>query len=287
MTGYGRGDTVLDGRSLVVELRAVNNRYLDCTVKLPGAWRAAEDTVRAQVQGAVHRGKVEVFINLSTGTDAALAVSVNRPVADQYFGALCTLRDSYMLQDDISVALLSRFPDVFTVERVKEDAEQVKAAVSAALGVALTEFDAMRAAEGLRLRQDILVRADRIAELVTEVEQRAPGIVADYRARLEAKLREVLEQQVEESRILTEAAVFADRVAYDEETVRLRSHLSQLRDMLDDGGPMGRKLDFLLQELNREVNTIGSKCSDLEGSRLVVEMKAELEKMREQVQNIE
>ena len=288
MTGYGRGEAVRHTRPITVEVRSVNNRYLDCTVKLPRIYVFAEDAIRALVQKHVSRGKVDVFVTIGPAEGGDVSISVNKPVAEGYCAALRELRDSYGLADDISVSLLSRFPDVFLVEKSQEDLEAVSADLCEVLELALTDYDAMREREGEKLRRDILGRAQTIGRLTGQVEARAPGIVADYRARLEAKMAEVLSNtQIEESRILAEAAVFADKVAVDEETVRLRSHLSQLEGMLQGEGPVGRKLDFLIQELNREANTIGSKCSDVETARVVVDIKAEIEKIREQVQNLE
>ena len=288
MTGYGRGEAVVHGRTITVEVRSVNNRYLDCTVKLPRVYVFAEDAIKAGVQGHISRGKVDVFVTIGPSEKGDVAISVNKPMADGYYAALCQLRDSYGLRDDISVSLLSRFPDVFLVEKTQEDVEAMSADICSVLELALADFDAMRSREGEKLYQDVLNRADTIEGLTARVEERSPGIVADYRARLTAKLNEVLQNtQIDESRILTEAAIYADKVAVDEETVRLRSHLSQLRHMLEQGGAIGRKLDFLIQEFNREANTIGSKCSDIETAGYVVDIKAEIEKIREQIQNIE
>lgn len=288
MTGYGRGEAALHGRTITVELRAVNNRYLDCSVKMPRIYIFAEDQIKSRVQAGVTRGKVDVFVSIdSSGADQG-TIAVNRPVADGYYAALTQLRDIYQLRDDISVSLLSRFPDVFLVEKPAEDLEEVAADICAVLDEAVQDFNAMRQREGERLEADIRSRAQTIAELIGKVEERSPQTVAEYRARLEGKMAEVLANtQLDEGRILTEAAIFADKVAVDEETVRLRSHLAQLDQMLTKGGPVGRKLDFLIQEFNREANTIGSKCSDIEIARYVVDIKAEIEKMREQVQNIE
>ena len=288
MTGYGRGEAVLNGRTITVELRSVNNRYLDCTVKLPRIYVFAEDAIKARVQQHISRGKVDVFISIGQSEAGDVKISVNKPVADGYYAALCALRDTYGLRDDISVGLLSRFQDVFLVEKTQEDLEAVSADLCQVLELALADFDAMREREGEKLLQDVRGRADTIAALTAQVEERAPGIVRDYRAKLEAKMAEVLQNtQLEASRILTEAAIFADKVAVDEETVRLRSHIEQLRGMLSKGGAVGRKLDFLIQEFNREANTIGSKCGDIETARVVVDIKAEIEKIREQIQNIE
>ena len=288
MTGYGRGEANLNGRPITVELRSVNNRYLDCTVKLPRIYVFAEDAVKSRVQSRISRGKVDVYITIGPSANGDVAISVNKPVADGYYAALKDLRDTYGLRDDISVSLLSRFQDVFLVEKTQEDLEALSADICAVLDLALDDFDAMRTREGEKLCQDVRSRAATIEGLVSKVEKRSPGIVADYRAKLVARMNEVLQNtQIDESRILTEAAIYADKVAVDEETVRLRSHLSQLDHMLSQGGAISRKLDFLIQEFNREANTIGSKCSDIETAGYVVDIKAEIEKIREQIQNIE
>ena len=288
MTGYGRGEAVLHGRPITVEVRSVNNRYLDCTIKLPRIYVFAEDAMKSAVQSHISRGKVDVFVTIGPSENGDVSISVNRPMADGYYAALCALRDAYGLKDDISVSMLARFQDVFLVEKNQEDLEAVSADICSVLELALKDFDAMRLREGEKLGQDVLSRADTIEGLVSKVEVRSPGIVADYRARLSAKMAEVLQNtQLDESRILTEAAIYADKVAVDEETVRLRSHLSQLRHLLQQDGAIGRKLDFLIQEFNREANTIGSKCNDIETAGYVVDIKAEIEKIREQIQNME
>lgn len=288
MTGYGRGECVLHDRTITVELRAVNNRYLDCTVKIPRLYVFAEEAIKSRIQKRIARGKLDVFVSIDSTAADKVAVTLNRPVADGYYAALVQMRDSYGLHDDISVSLLSRFPDVFLVEKEQGDAEVISEDILTVLDLALDEFEGMRAREGARLDADVREKAARIAALVGEIETRAPQIVTDYRERLRARMEEVLANvQLDEGRILTEAALFADKVAVDEETVRLRSHLSQLDEMLTAGGPVGRKLDFLTQEFNREANTIGSKCSDVAAAKLVVELKGEIEKIREQVQNIE
>ncbi len=288
MTGYGRAERTLDGRTVTVELRSVNNRYLDCNVRMPRLYLFAEEGFKAQVQKTISRGKVDVFITLEGAGTQALAVSVNRPVADGYYAALRELAELYGLNGDIPISLLSRFPDVLLAEKAEEDADQTAQEISAALTQALLDFDQMRTREGAKLEEDILSRAARIEELVEQVKSRSPETVSEYRARLEERMNEVLANlQLDPARILTEAAIFADKVAVDEETVRLTSHIAQLREMLSQGGAIGRKLDFLIQEFNREANTIGSKCSDMEIAGLVVEMKAEIEKIREQVQNVE
>lgn len=290
MTGYGRGEAAGEDITVTVELRAVNNRYLDCTVKMPRSYLFAEDALKAQLQARVGRGKVDVFVNVSHTAGDDMTVTVNESLAKAYIDALERLTDlgGGRVKSEYRPTDLARFPDVLTVEKKEEDPETVKFLLLQALDGALADFDAMREREGARLAEDIFSRTETIEALTGKVEERSPGIVADYRARLEAKMAEVLQNtQLDESRILTEAAIFADKVAVDEETVRLRSHISQLREMLSNGGAVGRKLDFLIQEFNREANTIGSKCNDVETSKIVVDIKAEIEKIREQVQNIE
>ncbi len=288
MTGYGRAEDTLNGCTITVELRSVNNRYLDCNVRMPRLYLFAEETIKSRVQNTISRGKVDVFVTLDSTGGEQVQVSVNQPLADGYYAALTQLAERYGLSKDISVSLLSRFPDVLLAEKAEEDVEQRAQDICSVLDRALADFDQMRTREGARLEADVLSRAARIEELVGKVEERSPQTVAEYRARLEARMNEVLSNtQLDPARILTEAAIFADKVAVDEETVRLRSHIGQLRHMLEQGGATGRKLDFLIQEFNREANTIGSKCSDIDIARHVVDIKAEIEKIREQVQNIE
>lgn len=288
MTGYGRAEDTLNGCTITVELRSVNNRYLDCNVRMPRLYLFAEETIKSRVQNTISRGKVDVFVTLDSTGGEQVQVSVNQPLADGYYAALTQLAERYGLSKDISVSLLSRFPDVLLAEKAEEDVEQRAQDICAVLDRALADFDQMRTREGARLEADVLSRAARIEELVGLVEERSPQTVAEYRAKLEARINEVLSNtQLDPARILTEAAIFADKVAVDEETVRLRSHIGQLRHMLEQGGATGRKLDFLIQEFNREANTIGSKCSDIDIARHVVDIKAEIEKIREQVQNIE
>lgn len=294
MTGYGRGEETAQGTTVTVELRAVNNRYLDCTVKMPRTYIFAEDALKELVQSKVSRGKVDVFVNVAHEGGDDVTVTVNESLARAYVRAMLQLErlgaeeGNRTILSDYKTADLARFPDVLTVEKKEEDQDQVKALLLAALDRALEDFNTMRAREGEKLKADILGRADTIESLTAKVEQRSPETVKEYRNRLEVKMQEVLQNtQIDESRLLTEAAIFADKVAVDEETVRLHSHLSQLRELLGQGGAVGRKLDFLIQEFNREANTIGSKCSDIQIARIVVDIKAEIEKIREQVQNIE
>lgn len=288
MTGYGRARETRNGRDITVELRSVNNRYLDCTVKMPRMYVFAEDAIKSMVQKNVSRGKVDVFLTIdSTGADQAV-ISVNEALAGEYLQAVRQLAEKFSLPEDVTAWDLSRLPDVLTVTKAEEDLEAVSADLCAVLAEAIEAYNTMREREGQKLAEDILGRLDTIEALTAAVEERSPQTVAEYREKLLERMREVLgSATVDEGRLLTEAAIFADKVAVDEETVRLRSHLSQLRDMLHSSEPIGRKLDFLIQEVNRESNTIGSKCCDVEIARKVVDLKAEVEKIREQVQNIE
>lgn len=288
MTGYGRAVETVNGREFTVEVRSVNNRYLDCTVKLPRVLSFAEDSVKQAVKAAVSRGKVDVFISLRSESGDEVSVKLNRPVVEGYLAAMKEMVADYGVKDDISVSTLARMSDVFVVEKPETDEEALKNDLLSVVAKALENYNQMRAVEGAALEADLRSRGETIRSLVTQVEQASPQTVADYRARLEEKMREVLESKsIDESRILTEAAIFADKIAVDEETIRLRSHLQQMDTMLSGDGAIGRKLDFLLQEMNREANTTGSKCTDVKVARIVVEIKAELEKIREQTQNIE
>ena len=288
MTGYGRAVETINGREFTVEVRSVNNRYLDCTVKLPRSLSFAEDKLKQAVKAGISRGKVDVYVSVRSEGAEEVQVTLNQAMVEGYLAAMRQMVDGYGVRDDISVSALARMPEVFTAERAQVDEEQLLLDLMQAAEKALLSYDAMRTAEGAALEQDLRSRGQTILALVEQVEAGSGQTVIDYRTRLENKLREVLANTaIDESRILTEAAIFADKVAVDEETVRLRSHLEQMNTMLESGGPIGRKLDFLLQEMNREANTIGSKCSDVRLARVVVEIKAELEKIREQTQNIE
>ena len=288
MTGYGRCVEMLNGREFTVEIRSVNNRYLDCSVRLPRILSFGEDAVKQAAKASISRGKVDVFITMRSEAGDEVQVSLNKTVLEGYLSAMRQMVAEFGVADDISVSTVSRLQDVFVVEKPQVDEEQLLTDLMSVVRKALENYDAMRTAEGEALDRDLRSRGQTIVELVSQVEAGNGQTVIDYRARLEAKLREVLENtSIDESRILTEAAIFADKVAVDEETVRLRSHLKQMNTMLSAGGAVGRKLDFLLQEMNREANTIGSKCTDVNLARIVVDIKAELEKIREQTQNIE
>ncbi len=288
MTGYGRAVETRNGREFSVEIRSVNNRYLDCSVKLPRMLSFAEDAVKQAVKASVSRGKVDVYISVNSEGGEQAKISLNQSVLEGYLTALRQIVEEYGITDDIRATSVARLPEVLTVEKPEVDEEQLQADLLSVVQKALAGYDAMRCTEGAALDKDLRSRGQTVLNLVSQVEQGNGQTVADYRTRLENKLREVLENTaIDESRILTEAAIFADKVAVDEETVRLRSHLEQMNTMLSGGGAVGRKLDFLLQEMNREANTIGSKCTDVRLARIVVDIKAELEKIREQTQNIE
>ena len=288
MTGYGRAVETVNGREFTVEIRSVNNRYLDCSVRMPRMLSFAEDAVKQAVKKSISRGKVDVFVSLRSEGGEELKVTLNQTVLESYLSAMRQMVEKYGVTDDISAVSLSRMPEVFVLEKPEIDEDQLMADLMLVTGKALESYDAMRTTEGAALDRDLRSRGQTILYLVEQVEAGNAQTVVDYRTRLEAKLQEVLSNtSIDEARILTEAAIFADKVAVDEETVRLRSHLQQMDTMLTDGGAVGRKLDFLLQEMNREANTIGSKCTDLKLARIVVDIKAELEKIREQTQNIE
>ena len=289
MTGYGRARQMLHKRDITVEVRSVNNRYLDCTVKMPRMYTFAEDAIKGCVQKAISRGKVDVFITVDASAADVAKVTVNRELAAGYVSALRELAEVCGSENfQVGPETLSRFPDVLTVTKADEDLESVSADLCAVLEEALAAYNTMRAVEGAKLAEDIGNRLTAIEAYTGQVEERSPQTVAEYRAKLTARMQEVLQSTtIDAQRILTEAAIYADKVAVDEETVRLRSHVAQLRTMLASDEPMGRKMDFLIQEVNRESNTIGSKCNDVAIAQVVVNLKAEVEKMREQVQNIE
>lgn len=288
MTGYGSAKGQADGFEITVELKSVNNRYLDTSVRLPRSFIFAEDAVKSAVQSHISRGKVDVFVSIDTSAANDMTVKVNEPLLKGYIEAIRHISEEYNLHDDLTALSVSRFPDVLSVERRDVDAEEISAAIKAVCEQALADFDAMRLREGEKLREDVLNRLGTIDEYVTQIEREAPKTAAEYRARLEQRMAEVLGTAgIDESRILAEAAIFADHIAVDEETVRLRSHMAQLKTMINGSSPTGRKIDFLIQEFNREANTIGSKCQNSDIAHVVVELKSEIEKIREQIQNIE
>ena len=288
MTGYGSAKGLVDGLEISVELKSVNNRYLDASVRLPRSFLFAEEMIKSRVQSHISRGKVDVFVSVDSSQAGDMAVKVNEGLLKGYLDAIGHIAEEYGLPNDLTAQSLSRFPDVLTVEKRELDAEAISADMGEIVERALQDFDAMRLREGEKLRDDVLARLETIRSLVETVEAKAPETVADYRRRLEQKMAEVLGSTgIDENRILAEAAIFADHIAVDEETVRLRSHMSQLRSMINGNSPTGRKIDFLIQEFNREANTIGSKCQNSQIAHVVVDLKSEIEKIREQIQNIE
>ena len=288
MTGYGSAKGTVEGMEIRVELKSVNNRYLDTAVRLPRSFLFAEEMVKTLVQKHISRGKVDVFVNVDSSAAGDMTVKVNEGLLKGYIDAIRHIAVEYGLADDLTAQSVSRFPDVLAVEKKDLDADAISAGMEAIVEEALRDFDAMRTREGEKLRDDVLSRLETIRGLVAQVEEKAPDTVAAYRRRLEQKMAEVLSAAgIDENRILAEAAIFADHIAVDEETVRLKSHMSQLTGMINGSSPTGRKIDFLIQEFNREANTIGSKCQNSEIAHVVVDLKSEIEKIREQIQNIE
>ena len=288
MTGYGSATGVSGNLELSIELRAVNNRYLDVNVRIPRLYLFAEESLKKRIGNLVSRGKVDVFVNVDSGKEQDVEITANEALAEAYITALHKLADRFGLQGDITTMQIAKLPDVLQIDKPQTDADVFGKDILDILDRALANFNEMRRIEGEKMEADMAARLDEIERLTAQIEELSPQTVRAYREKLEARMAEVLDGvHIEESRILTEAAIFADRVAVDEEITRLRSHVSQLRDMLKAGGGIGRKLDFLLQELGRETNTVGSKCNDLEIGRIVIALKAEIEKIREQVQNIE
>lgn len=288
MTGYGRARQVLNGREITVELRGVNARFLEYSSRLPRAFAFLEDPLKKLVAARVSRGKVELSLTVQNTTAADTVVTVNWPLAKGYRDAMTALSEQLALKNDMSVSLIARMPDVLAQTAAPLDEEALWADVQAVAGQAVDAFLTMRAAEGEKLKADLLSHLDVVEQLVGRIEANTAGRVKAYSDKLYARLQELLaDRSIDESRLVTEAAIFADKTAIDEETVRLHSHIAQYRDILSGDGPVGRKLDFLTQELNREANTIGSKCQDVDITRLVVELKSEIEKLREQLQNLE
>ncbi len=288
MTGYGRAQEIIDGRDILVEIRAVNHRYYEFSARIPRAYGYLEEKLKSFLQGKVARGKVEVSVTIFNTDGKDALVEVNKSIAKGYIDALCNVNEELDLRNDLALSHIMRLPDVFTVQKTLDDEEVIWDCVSKVADMALDKFINMRINEGERLKNDISDKLCCLENMVSFVEEQSPKLTENYYARLYNKLKELLcDTNIDEQRILTEAAIFSEKVAVDEETVRLRSHISQFREMLCEDIPVGRKLDFLVQEMNRETNTIGSKAQDLSITRKVVDMKSEIEKIREQIQNIE
>lgn len=288
MTGYGRAQKILSGRDILVEIRSVNHRYFEYSSRIPRVYNYIDEKLKTLLKSSVSRGKIEVSVTVNSIEGKDSVIHINKSVAEGYVTALRSVSQELQLNDDLQLSNLIKLPDIFNVQKAADDEEQIWNDISEVAGDALASFLKMRKEEGAKLRDDVLQKAALIEKMVGEVEKISPETVENYRAKLTARLEEVLaNKDFDEQRIITEAAIFAEKIAVDEETVRLRSHISQLRLMLDTDEAIGRKLDFIVQEMNREVNTIGSKAQNLNITKIVVDMKAEIEKIREQIQNIE
>lgn len=288
MTGYGRCNQLVDGMNITVEIKSVNHRYFEFASRTPRSYGFLDEKLKSFFMGRLTRGKLECYVSLETVEEPDTLVSVNHPLVKGYLAAYKEIAETYGLDNNIKVSDISRVPDAFTLRKEAADEDRIWAAVQQVAEGALADFVSMREKEGERLRADVLSRLDIILENVAFIEERSPETVKEYNEKLVARLRELLEDaHVDEQRLLTEAAIFADKIAVAEETVRLRSHISQMRTFLDADEAIGKKMDFLIQEFNREANTIGSKAQDVEIARKVVAVKAEIEKIREQIQNIE
>lgn len=288
MTGFGRGNAVLNGRDITVEIKAVNHRYYELTCKLPRSMNYCEERLKTLLNGRITRGKTELSVQIQSVGEVSEQIAVNKDIVRQYIEALRDIKDELGLLDDLTLSNVMRIPDAFTVVKAETDEEQLWEDLKTVTEQALSNFITMRENEGNRMKADLLSRLSAIEKWVDIVDERSPKIVEDYRKRLYDRMTEVLQgKEIDESRILLEAGIFADKTAVSEETVRLRSHIAQFREMLESGEPVGRKLDFLVQEMNRETNTIGSKVQDIEVTKIVVDQKSEIEKIREQIQNIE
>lgn len=290
MTGFGRCEAEINGREITVEVKSVNHRYFEFSCRTPRGYGFLDDKLKSYVNSRVSRGKIDMFVTIGANDEAPSEVTVNHQLVSGYLNAMKEISDTYGVENDVTVVSLSRFPDVFTVHKPAEDEEQITNDVLSVAKTALDSFISMRETEGEKMKADILGRANTILSIVGEIEERSPQTVAEYEERLLERIKQTLEDyevEIDEQRVLTEVAVFSDKVAVAEETVRLRSHFAQLEKFLEYDEPVGRKIDFIIQEMNREANTIGSKVQDAVLAHKVVDIKSEIEKIREQVQNIE
>lgn len=288
MTGYGRGEAAGSSLSITVELKSVNHRFFECSLRCPRQFSPLEDKLKSYIQSRVSRGKIDVFVSCEFGAENTEKLVINEQFADEYITALRLLQKNYHLKNDISVMNVVKNDNIFTVTRQKLDEEKAWEVLQSAAETAVDAFIVARETEGKRLCDDVLSRCDSILDMVSFVEERSPETEKAYRERIEKKVSDLLQTaDIDHQRIITETAIFADHIAVSEETVRLRSHIAQLKELFADGGVIGKKIDFIVQEMNRETNTIGSKCQDIEISKTVVDMKSEIEKIREQIQNIE
>lgn len=288
MTGYGRCEKIIGGKKILAEIKSVNHRFSDYSVKIPRYYGFLEEKVREYASKYITRGKVDVYINIESYTESDKSIILNEELAKEYISALKELGEKFNLKDDITISSVARYSEIFKSERRDEDEDEIWENVSGVLEEAVDVFVKMREREGARIEEDLKARIEYMKTLAEKIDERSPETVNEYKNKLYNKIKEVLEDKsVDEARVLTEVAIFADKVAVNEETVRLASHFEEFFGILNSGEPAGRKLDFLIQEINREINTIGSKASDIEIAKIVVELKAELEKLREQIQNIE
>ncbi|MBQ8392080.1 MAG: YicC family protein [Clostridia bacterium] len=288
MTGYGSGKAELGNKTFSVEIKSVNSRYSDFSIKMPRVYTFLEDPIRKAAQEKINRGKVDIYVNVESSGEDDSVVKVNTALAKEYLQGLRTLSSELQITSNTTAETFLRIPDVFVLDKAPEDENLIKETVLKALSEALGGFDAMRIAEGEKLESDLKEHLAFIVDATAKVEERSPRIVSEYRQRIEERMKDILAgASYDETRLLTEVAIFADKVNVNEETVRLRSHVDQFNEMLQRGGCVGRKIDFLIQEMNREINTIGSKSNDLDVARIVIDVKAEIEKLREQIQNVE
>lgn len=288
MTGFGRAQEVINNREILVEIRSVNHRYYEFNSRVPRAYGYLDEKLKGFLNGRILRGKVEMSVSIINQEGADAAIEVNRSIVGGYVNALRDANKELELKDDLSLSSILRLPDIFNVVKTVEDEEVIWADVKKVAGLALDKFIAMRETEGVKMHDDISSRLDYIENVVGKIEKRSPEVVNAYRDKLYSKIKEILQDKnIDDARVLTEVCVFSEKIAVDEETVRLKSHIAQYRSLIESTEPVGRKLDFLTQELNREVNTIGSKGQDLETTKMVVDLKSEIEKIREQIQNVE
>lgn len=289
MTGYGRGENVKNGRKFTVEIRSVNHRYNDITIKMPRAMNYIEDMVKKKLTQQISRGKTDVYIFFETLSKDDISISLNEALVDAYIEKLSYIKQKYNLKDDISLSLLMGIDDIITVEKNIIDKDIIIETLMPAVDKALSEFIKLRQTEGMALKKDIIVKLENMTNLVNQIKIRSPKVVIEYRDKLQTRLNELLtlNNQIDELRLITEVTIFADRCSVDEEITRLLSHIDQVKSILDEQEAVGRKLDFLVQEMNREANTIGSKSNDIEITQITVDLKSEIEKIREQIQNIE
>lgn len=288
MTGYGRVKKQVGDYDITAEIKSVNNRYQDITIRIPKLYGFLEDKIREITGKYAKRGKIEIYISIDNKKESAKTISLNKPYAENYFNVLCEIAESFKIPNDTTVSTFSRNPDIFTYEQCEQDEQAVLSALTEVLEEVLPLYLQMCQNEGERLKADILDKLSGIRSLVSEIEAIAPQTVTEYQERLQTRMKQLLEgYDIDEQRILTEVAVFADKVAIDEEITRLGSHLAEFTAIVTEGGSVGKKLDFVVQEMNREINTIGSKCNNQDISKIVINVKAEIEKIREQIQNIE